>query len=373
VLIDELEKLAKETETEAGYQRVRTPHIAKESMFLKSGHLPYYKESMFPPMEMDGVTYYIKPMNCPHHHKIFGSLPRSYRDLPIRLTEYGTCYRYEQSGELFGLMRVRSMQMNDAHIYCRLDQFEEEFLGVCRMYLKYFEIFGIEKYVMRFSTHSEEGLGKKYVDQPELWKRTEDMVRRTLEKGGIPFEEVAGEAAFYGPKIDVEIWSAIGREFSIATNQVDFAVPAKFGLHYTTSEGSDETPLCIHRAPLGTHERTIGFLIEHYAGAFPPWLAPLQVVVLPIAERHQEYGAKVMASLQAAGVRTEVAQDQTLNYRIRAAQKQKVPYMMILGDRELEDSEVAIRLRSGDNLDPMGVDAAVAMIIDKIATRTAEL
>ena len=373
VLIDELEKLAKETETEAGYQRVRTPHIAKESMFLKSGHLPYYKESMFPPMEMDGVTYYIKPMNCPHHHKIFGSLPRSYRDLPIRLTEYGTCYRYEQSGELFGLMRVRSMQMNDAHIYCRLDQFEEEFLGVCRMYLKYFEIFGIEKYVMRFSTHSEEGLGKKYVDQPELWKRTEDMVRRTLEKGGIPFEEVAGEAAFYGPKIDVEIWSAIGREFSIATNQVDFAVPAKFGLHYTTSEGSDETPLCIHRAPLGTHERTIGFLIEHYAGAFPPWLAPLQVVVLPIAERHQEYGAKVMASLQAAGVRTEVAQGQTLNYRIRAAQKQKVPYMMILGDRELEDSEVAIRLRSGDNLDPMGGDAAVAMIIDKIATRAAEL
>ena len=373
VLIDELEKLAKETEAEAGYQRVRTPHIAKESIYLKSGHLPYYKESMFPPMELEGVTYFLKPMNCPHHHKIFGSVPRSYRDLPIRLSEYGTCYRYEQSGELFGLMRVRSMQMNDAHIYCRIDQFEEEFLGVCRMYLKYFELFGIEKYRMRFSTHSEEGLGKKYVDQPELWKRTEDMVRRTLEKGEIPFEEVAGEAAFYGPKIDVEVWSAIGREFSIATNQVDFAVPAKFGLHYTTSDGGDETPLCIHRAPLGTHERTIGFLIEHYAGAFPPWLAPVQAVVLPIAERHQEYGAKVLASLQAAGVRVELTQDQTLNYRIRAAQKQKVPYMMILGDREIEDSKVAIRLRSGDNLDPMGVDAAVAMIVNKIATRAAEL
>ena len=373
VLIDELEKLAKETEAEAGYQRVRTPHIAKESIYLKSGHLPYYKEAMFPPMELEGVTYFLKPMNCPHHHKIFGSVPRSYRDLPIRLSEYGTCYRYEQSGELFGLMRVRSMQMNDAHIYCRIDQFEEEFLGVCRMYLKYFELFGIEKYRMRFSTHSEEGLGKKYVDQPELWKRTEDMVRRTLEKGEIPFEEVAGEAAFYGPKIDVEVWSAIGREFSIATNQVDFAVPAKFGLHYTTSDGGDETPLCIHRAPLGTHERTIGFLIEHYAGAFPPWLAPVQAVVLPIAERHQEYGAKVLASLQAAGVRVELTQDQTLNYRIRAAQKQKVPYMMILGDREIEDSKVAIRLRSGDNLDPMGVDAAVAMIVNKIATRAAEL
>jgi threonyl-tRNA synthetase len=373
VLIDELEKLAKETETEAGYQRVRTPHIAKESIYLTSGHLPYYKESMFPPMEMEGVTYFLKPMNCPHHHKIFGSVPRSYRDLPIRLTEYGTCYRYEQSGELFGLMRVRSMQMNDAHIYCRIDQFEEEFLGVCRMYLKYFKLFGIEKCMMRFSTHSEEGLGKKYVDQPELWKKTEDMVRSTLEKGGIPFEEVAGEAAFYGPKIDVQVWSAIGREFSIATNQVDFAVPEKFGLHYTTSDGGDETPLCIHRAPLGTHERMIGFLIEHYAGAFPPWLAPVQAVVLPIAERHQEYGAKVLASLQAAGVRVELTQDQTLNYRIRAAQKQKVPYMMILGDREIEDSQVAIRLRSGDNLDPMAVDAAVAMIVDKIATRAAEL
>ena len=372
VLIEELEKLAKETEAEAGYDRVRTPHISKETMYHTSGHLPYYAESMYPPMELEGVTYYLKPMNCPHHHKIFGSLPRSYRDMPIRLAEYGTCYRYEQSGELFGLMRVRSMQMNDAHIYCRIDQFEEEFLAVCRMYLKYFELFGIDKYRMRFSTHSAEGLGKKYVDQPELWKKTEDMVRRTLEKGGIHFEEVAGEAAFYGPKIDVEIWSAIGRQFTIATNQVDFAVPEKFGLHYTTSEGGDETPLCIHRAPLGTHERMIGFLIEHYAGAFPPWLAPVQVAVLPIAERHQEYGQKVLQALGAAGVRSEIQVDQTLNYRIRASQKQKVPFMMVLGDRELEDSHVAIRLRSGDNMDPMGVDEAVTMIASKIATRSAD-
>lgn len=372
ILIEELERLAKETETEAGYDRVRTPHISKESMYLTSGHLPYYKESMYPPMELEGVTYYLKPMNCPHHHKIFGSVPRSYRDMPVRLAEYGTCYRYEQSGELFGLMRVRSMQMNDAHIYCRLDQFEEEFLAVCRMYLKYFELFGIEKYMMRFSTHSAEGLGKKYVDQPELWKKTEDMVRRTLEKGGIRFEEVAGEAAFYGPKIDVEIWSAIGREFTIATNQVDFAVPEKFGLSYTTSAGSDETPLCIHRAPLGTHERMIGFLIEHYAGAFPPWLSPVQAVVLPIAERHQEYGARVHAALQARGIRADLECDQSLNYRIRAAQKQKVPFMMVLGDREVEENQVAIRLRSGDNLDPMGVDAAVAMIGDRIDSRSAE-
>ena len=369
VLIEELERLAKETEREAGYLQVRTPHICKDSMFERSGHLPYYAESMFPPMEMEGVKYYLKPMNCPHHHKVFASAPRSYRDLPLRLAEYGTCYRYEQSGELFGLMRVRSMQMNDAHIYCTLDQFEEEFLAVCRMYLGYFDLFGIDKYVMRFSTHDPADLGKKYVDEPELWLETEERVRRALANGGINHVEVAGEAAFYGPKIDVEVWSAIGREFSIATNQVDFAVPARYGLVYTSAEGAEETPICIHRAPLGTHERTIGFLIEHYAGAFPTWLAPVQAVVLPIAERHAGYGERVRGALAAAGVRVEVHEDQSLNYRIRAAQKQKVPHMLVLGDREVEDGKVAVRLRSGETLDPMPVDEAVAMIGGRIAAR----
>ncbi len=372
VLIEELERLAKETEREAGYLQVRTPHICKDSMFERSGHLPYYAESMFPPMEMEGVKYYLKPMNCPHHHKVFASAPRSYRDLPLRLAEYGTCYRNEQSGELFGLMRVRSMQMNDAHIYCTLDQFEEEFLAVCRMYLGYFELFGIDKYVMRFSTHDPADLGKKYVDEPELWLETEERVRRALANGGINHVEVAGEAAFYGPKIDVEVWSAIGREFSIATNQVDFAVPARYGLVYTTAEGTEETPICIHRAPLGTHERTIGFLIEHYAGAFPPWLAPVQAVVLPIAERHGEYAETVRQALAAAGVRIELQADQSLNYRIRAAQKQKVPYMLVLGDREVEDGKVAVRLRSGENLDPMAVDEAVALIAGGITSRAPE-
>ena len=369
VLIEELERLAKETERDAGYLQVRTPHICKDSMFERSGHLPYYAESMFPPMEMEGVKYYLKPMNCPHHHKVFASQPRSYRDLPLRLAEYGTCYRYEQSGELFGLMRVRSMQMNDAHIYCTLDQFEEEFLAVCRMYLGYFDLFGIDKYVMRFSTHDPADLGKKYVDEPELWLETEERVRRALANGGINHVEVAGEAAFYGPKIDVEVWSAIGREFSIATNQVDFAVPARYGLVYTSAEGAEETPICIHRAPLGTHERTIGFLIEHYAGAFPTWLAPVQAVVLPIAERHGGYGERVRGALAAAGVRVELQADQSLNYRIRAAQKQKVPYMLVLGDREVEDGKVAVRLRSGQTLDPMPVDEAVAMIGGRIAAR----
>ena len=369
VLIEELEKLARETERKGGYQQVRTPHIGKGSMYERSGHLPYYAESMFPPMELEGVKYYLKPMNCPHHHKLYASLPRSYRDLPVRFAEYGTCYRYEQSGELFGLMRVRSMQMNDAHIYCTLEQFAEEFLNVCHMYLGYFELFGIEKYLMRFSTHEPGELGNKYVDNAALWQQTEDMVRRTLEEGGINFVEVADEAAFYGPKIDVEVWSAIGREFSIATNQVDFAVPPRFGLTYTNAAGEEETPLCIHRAPLGTHERTIGFLIEHYAGAFPVWLSPVQAVVLPIAERHQDFAGEVYQQLLNAGIRVELEGGNTLNYRIRQAQVQKVPYMLIMGDREVENDQVSIRLRTGENLEAMAASEAVSMIEEKIGSK----
>ena len=369
VIIDELEDLARKTEHEAGYLRVRTPHICKESMYLRSGHLPYYAESMFPPMELEGVKYYLKPMNCPHHHKIFAAAPRSYRDLPLRLAEYGTCYRYEQSGELFGLMRVRSLQMNDAHIYCTLDQFEEEFLAVCQMYLRYFELFGLENYLMRLSTHVPSGLGAKYVDDPERWLRTEDMVRGAMARGGINYEEVPDEAAFYGPKIDVEVWSAIGRQFTIATNQVDFAVPGRFGLTYTSAAGSEETPICIHRAPLGTHERFIGFLIEHYAGAFPVWLAPVQAVVLPIAERHAEYGSQLHQQLLAAGIRAELdAASETLNKRIRQAQTQKVPYMLIAGDREVEEGKVAIRQRSGEQLDPLPLAEAVALIGAEISS-----
>ena len=368
VLIDELEDLARKTEREAGYQRVRTPHICKESIYLRSGHLPYYAESMFPPMELEGVKYYLKPMNCPHHHKIFAAAPRSYRDLPLRLAEYGTCYRYEQSGELFGLMRVRSLQMNDAHIYCTLNQFEEEFLAVCQMYLRYFELFGLENYLMRLSTHVPSGLGAKYVDDPERWVRTEDMVRGAMARGGINYEEVPDEAAFYGPKIDVEVWSAIGRQFTIATNQVDFAVPGRFGLTYTNAAGAEETPICIHRAPLGTHERFIGFLIEHYAGAFPVWLAPVQAVVLPIAERHAEYGSQLHHQLLAAGIRAELdAASETLNKRIRQAQTQKVPYMLIAGDREIEEGKVAIRQRSGAQFDPLPLAEAVALISAEIS------
>ncbi len=414
-IIEELEKLAKETEFAAGYERVRTPNLARENMYLTSGHIPLYADSMFPPMELkekeaeeklqrladqlqraegrfteatrsgseeeeffQGQTYldhsnrlrkeieqlkqsdalkpdryYLKPMNCPHHHKLFGAVPRSYRDLPLRLAEYGFCHRYEQSGELQGLMRVRSMQMNDAHIYCTETQFESEFNAVNQMYLNYFKLFGFEKYQMCFSTHDPAKLGEKFVDNPELWKKTEDMVRGVLIKSGIPYVEVPNEAAFYGPKIDVQVWSAIGKEFTIATNQVDFAVPARFGLKYKTRDNTEETPLCIHRAPLGTHERFIGFLIEHYAGNFPLWLSPEQVRVLPIGDEEPlvEYAKGVVSELRAHGVRATLdAGTDPIKAKIASAEQMKVHTMLVIGNRDLEAGNLSVRVHGQGNL-----------------------
>ena len=435
VLVEELEKLAKETEFLAGYVRVKTPHLAREKMYKTSGHLPYYADSMFPPMnlglegkdkadaesrlktaverfekklavqdafdlnkikaedfsdkeanskhleivgdvvkskeevdaakrDLEGDRFYLKAMNCPHHHRIFAAEPRSYRDLPLRLAEYGTCYRYEQSGELFGLMRVRSLNMNDAHIYCTEEQFADEFRAVNDMYLKYFKIFGLEKYQMRFSTHAAEGLGKKYVNEPELWKKTEDMVRKVLIESGINYVEVANEAAFYGPKIDVQVWSAIGREFTIATNQVDFAVPAKFGLVYKDRDNALKTPLCIHRAPLGTHERFIGFLIEHYAGNFPLWLAPEQVRILTIGDDEPllAYAKAISHELRANFVR--VVNDfggDPVKAKIANAEQAKVHTMLVIGGRDLEAGNVSVRLHSKG---PQGAKPKAEVVAD---------
>jgi threonyl-tRNA synthetase len=427
VLIEELEKLAKETEFAAGYQRVRTPHIARQSMYVCSGHLPYYADSMFPPMELVeeearerkrklsleleiareenrklelstasssdprllsevrkrienleheieglGTRYYLKAMNCPHHHKLFAAVPRSYRDLPLRLAEYGTCYRYEQSGELFGLMRVRSMQMNDAHIYCTEEQFEAEFNAVNQMYLKYFEIFGIEKYLMRFSTHDPTKLGQKFVGEPELWVKTEEMVRNVLNHSGINYVEVANEAAFYGPKIDVQVWSAIGREFTIATNQVDFAVPKRFSLVYKDRDNLEKNPLCIHRAPLGTHERFIGFLIEHYAGNFPLWLAPEQVRILTIGAEEPllDFARSIYADLRAQEVRVELdLSTDKINGKIQRAEQQKVHTMLVIGKRDLESNAVSVRVHGQGNLGARPRDEVVADILAAIKER----
>ena len=417
-IVEELEKLAKETEFAAGYVRVKTPHIAKEKMYLTSGHLPLlYADSMFPPMEMleedarpqreklerelakaksDRIQfqpspeiqnkinklekeigslssrYYLKAMNCPHHHRIFAAEPRSYRDLPLRLAEYGTCYRYEQSGELFGLMRVRSLNMNDAHIYCTAEQFAAEFNAVNEMYLKYFKIFGLEKYEMRFSTSAPEGMGKKYVDEPELWIKTEDMVREVLKNSGINFVEVANEAAFYGPKIDVQVWSAIGREFTIATNQVDFAVPKRFGLVYKDRDNTEKTPLCIHRAPLGTHERFIGFLIEHYAGNFPLWLAPEQVRVVTIGDDAAvvDFAKGIVNELRANMVRCEGDfTTDNIKGKIQDAETAKVHTMLVIGPRDVQAGAVSVRLHGKGNVGAKPKAEAVAEILTAIKER----
>lgn len=362
-MIEILESFAKKTEKEAGYMRVKSPHIAKESMYIKSGHLPYYKESMFPPMELDGTNYYLKAMNCPHHHKIFAATPKSHRDLPVRYAEYGTCYRYEQSGELFGLMRVRSLTMNDAHIYCKKSQFEEEFKAVNALYLKYFKVFGIDKYVMRFSKHDPKKLGQKYINAPELWKETEDMVRSVLINSGIPYVEVEDEAAFYGPKIDIQIWSAIGREFTLATNQVDFAQAERFDLYFINEKSEKERPIILHRAPLSTHERFIGFLLEHYAGKFPLWLNPDQVMILPISEKYQEYSEKVLNILKNHDIRALIDdRSEKTGKKIRDAELKRVPMMLILGEKEQMDNSVTVRKQGGEDLGSMSIEAFVQYV-----------
>lgn len=373
IIIEELEKLAKETETAAGYKRVVTPHIAKEKMYITSGHLPYYADSMYPPMEMDGEKYYLRSMNCPHHHKIYAAEPKSYRDLPYRIAEYGTVYRYEQSGELFGLMRVRCLHMNDAHIYCTKEQFNDEFRAVNDMYLKYFKIFGIEKYVMRLSLHTPEKLGIKYVNEPELWKETETMVRNVLTESNIPFVEVKDEAAFYGPKIDVQIYSAIGREFTLATNQVDFSQGRSFKLEYTDQSNKVETPLIIHRAPLGTHERFIGFLLEKYAGKFPLWLAPVQVKVLPISDKFLDYAKSVSDKLKKADIRSEVDdRGEKIGKKIRDAEMMKVPYMLVVGEKEVNENKVAVRKQGKGDAGVKGVEEFIVSAVEEIKNRLAE-
>ena len=373
IIIEELEKLAKETEQAAGYKRVVTPHIAKESMYLTSGHLPYYKESMFPPMELDGTKYYLKAMNCPHHHKIFAAEPKSYKDMPLRLAEYGTCYRYEQSGELFGLMRVRCLHMNDAHIYCTKKQFAEEFKAVNEMYLKYFKIFGVDKFVMRLSLHEPSKLGQKYINEPSLWLETEEMVRQVLKDTGTPFIEVPDEGAFYGPKIDVQIWSTIGREFTLATNQVDFAQGKRFKLEFTNKDNSPETPLIIHRAPLGTHERFIGFLLEHYAGKFPVWLAPLQVRVLPISDKFLPYAQSISQKLKNADIRAEVDdRNEKIGKKIRDTELMRVPYMLVVGEKEMNENKVAIRRQGKGDLGVKDFDTFISETLAEIKDRREE-
>jgi threonyl-tRNA synthetase len=309
-------------------------------------------------------------MNCPYHHKIFANTPKSYRDLPYRISEYGTCYRYEKSGELFGLMRVRSMQMNDGHIYCTAEQFKEEFINVCNLYMEYFKIFGIEKYEMRLSLHDPKGLGEKFIDNAELWKKTENDVRNALKGAKLKFVESVGDAAFYGPKIDVQVWSSIGREFTLATNQVDFAIPERFDLTYTDKDGSSKTPLCIHRAPLGTHERFIGFLIEHFAGDFPLWLAPIQATVISISDKINDYAQSVHKTLINSNIRSKLdIRNEKMGAKIRDSELNKIPIMIILGENEQSNNSISVRRRFEGNLGEIKLNDYLESINDEIKNK----
>lgn len=389
VLRDELEKLAKELEFKDGYQRVATPHLNKVELFYKTGHLPYYAPHMYPVMELkETVTdatgshevvkeaYCLKPMNCPHHHRIFAARKRSYRDLPIRLAEYGQVYRFEDAGALSGLLRVRGMCMNDAHIYCTEEQIEDEFLKVMDLHRRVYEILGLSSYHLRFSTWDpEDPKGKeKYVDNPEAWARTESIVHRAMVKSGLPFSEGKGEAAFYGPKIDMQFKTVTGREETASTNQLDFAVPERLGLKYIGADNKEHTPYCIHRAPLGTHERFIAFLIEHYGGAFPTWLAPVQVRLVPVADNFVEHANKLRDALRNEFVRVEVDDsNDTLNKKIRNAVTQKIPNICVIGEREMVDNTVTLRRYGEQRQESMPFDTFAARLKRAIATRSRDL
>jgi threonyl-tRNA synthetase len=348
ILKDEIEKFAKETEDAAGYKRVSTPHIGKQQLFETSGHLPYYAESMFPPMKLDDGNYYMKAMNCPFAHLIYRSEMHSYKELPLRLGEYGTVYRYELSGTLAGLLRVRMLSMNDAHIYCRADQIADEFTKVIEMIKYYYEIFGIKDYYFRLSLHDPKNK-EKYIDEPEMWKFTENELRKIMKKSKVKFVEAVGEAAFYGPKIDVQLKSVTGREETASTNQLDFAAAQRFNLNYIDKDGKEKPVYVIHRAPLGTHERFVAFLIEHFAGNFPTWLAPVQAQILPISEKQNKYAAQVLKELKENGIRAELDdRNESVGRKIREAEMQKIPYMLIVGEKEMKAKSVAIRSKGKD-------------------------
>lgn len=370
IVKNEIEDFAKEREEAAGYVRVSTPHIAREELYMNSGHLPYYKDSMYPPMVMDDSTYYMKAMNCPHHHRIFTYRPRSYKEMPLRLAEYGMCYRNELSGTLAGLLRVRALAMNDAHIYARKDQIKSEFEAVIRLTQGYFETFGLKDYWFRLSkwdpNHTE-----KYINQPENWEYSEKVLREVLQDMNVPFVEAIDEAAFYGPKVDIQFKSVIGREETMSTIQLDFVARERFKLSYVDESGAENNEVfVIHRAPLSTHERFMAFLIEHYAGAFPTWLSPVQVKILPIADRHHDYARNVEKALKEQGVRVELDdRSERLNAKIRDAQMQKTPYMLVVGDKEAQEQTVAVRKRDGGGQEVIPLNEFVAAVGSEIKER----
>ncbi len=371
IVRDQLENYAKEVEHKAGYKRVSTPHIAKEDLFLTSGHLPYYKEDMYPAMEMDDGTYYLKAMNCPHHHRIFQNSPKSYRDLPLRLAEYGMCYRNELSGTLAGLLRVRGLAMNDAHIYCTKEQVKDEIKAVLDMTRSYFDTFGLDDYWFRLSKW-DPNRTEKYFDEPASWEYTQDMIREVLVEMELPFTEADDEAAFYGPKIDAQFKSVIGREETMSTIQLDFAAKERFGLSYVDNTGAENKDVfVIHRAPLSVHERFMAFLIEHYAGQFPTWLAPDQVRVISIGDDHRDYATAVEKQLHEAGIRSSVDNsNEGLGKKIKSLRQYRIPYWIVVGDNEVANNTVTLESRNGDTKGEMNLEDFLEKLLKEISDKS---
>jgi len=370
IIKEEIEKWSKETEDAEGYQRITTPIITKENLFFTSGHLPLYAESMYAPIEIEGENFYIKPMNCPFHHRAFAARPKSYRDLPVRFAEYGWCHRYEDSGSLFGLMRVRGMQMNDAHIYVQKENAVDEFVKVIKLHEYYYKALGIKNYEMELALRDPKKMDK-YHGEEQDWIDAEKMTIEAMEKSGVPYKVVHEGAAFYGPKMDFQIYSTIGRAFTASTNQLDLFMGKRFGLEYTDTDGLRKTPAIIHRAPLGTHERFIGFLIEHFAGNFPTWLSPIQVKIVPVSDKQNEYGVQVVARLRNAGVRVEIdTAGESMGKKIRAAKVEKIPYIIVVGDKEIESEMIAPESRDNGKLEEMKMDDFIALISKEIKEKT---
>ncbi len=363
-----LEEFILQEELKAGYLHVRTPEIANLNLYRTSGHYPYYKDSMYPPMVFeDGEELILRPMNCPHHFLIYKSEPRSYRDLPLRIAELGTVYRYEKSGELSGLIRVRCFTINDAHVFLRPEQIKAEVQHNIELIQKVYKRLNLTDFWYRLSLRDPNNK-EKYIDDDQMWQTAESALREALDELGLDYVAVEGEAAFYGPKLDVEVRDCLGREWTISTVQLDFLMAHRFDLEYMGEDGKPHRPVIIHRAPIGSFERMMGFLIEHYAGAFPLWLAPLQVAVIPIADRHMDHAQQVSQHLGEAGFRVELdRRRETLGYKIRYHQTQKVPYMLIIGDKEQEGGLVAVRSRDSGDLGQMTLEAFIRRLKEEVA------